>query len=177
VDDLNKIQCIQDPALQNPHTPLEVLAARFNNFKKPEGAEENSGVYLASESDINSILAIWNLPQVYVEFLRRFSPKGTSPSVVSNIFGAHEIFSFQDRDFDTYNEERIFIGDLDILDGGYFLDLTQLDQHEAPVYLMDRETGSLMDRDFQDTEKPISRSFLEFLEKFLDAAEQEALEH
>jgi hypothetical protein len=177
VDDLNKIQWIQDPALQNPQTPLEILAARFNNFKKPEWAEENSGVYLASQSDMDSILAIWNLPQVYIEFLRRFSPKGTSPSVVSNIFGAHKIFNFQDRDFNTYNEERIFIGDLGVLEGGYFLDLTQSDQHEAPVYLMDREIGNLMDRDFQETEKPISRSFLEFLEGFLDDAEQEALEY
>jgi hypothetical protein len=170
------LQLFQDPALENPQTPLEVLAARFNNFKKPDWAEETSGVYLASQSDVDSILAIWNLPQVYMEFLRRFSPRGTSPSVVSNIYGAYEIFHHQDRDFDTYEKERIFIGDHEALDGGYFLDLTQSNQHEAPVYFMDRETGNLMDQDFCETDKPIAQSFLEFLEKFIEDAEKDALD-
>ncbi|MBK8172580.1 MAG: SMI1/KNR4 family protein [Sandaracinaceae bacterium] len=94
----------QDPALLDPKTPLERVAAklekRLASWRRDEAANPNSLLVVADTEDLRAITQRFALPAEYAEFLARFSPtkaliKGKRSGDDVRLFGASELLDAQ----------------------------------------------------------------------------------
>jgi hypothetical protein len=71
---------VVSPALANPRTEIDKLAARLESklrvyrAKEHDPANPTNWLVPADESDLKEVLSRWDLPEAYVEFLTKFSP-------------------------------------------------------------------------------------------------------
>jgi hypothetical protein len=139
------------PALQQPVTPLEKLAANLDKkiakYRKQQYDKANPGNWLviASENDLQRIAEKWTLPETYALFLRNFSPlhitiDGGDFEQGLNLYGAHELIVRQqgyslngvtNEVLHDWPPHLLVIAD----DGGdpYCLDLSMISEGDAPI--------------------------------------------
>ncbi|HVI47918.1 MAG TPA: SMI1/KNR4 family protein [Chitinophaga sp.] len=139
------------PALQQPSTPFEILAARLDHklaamrqahFDK---ANPDNLLVIAADSDMQQIAARWTLPENYLLFLKNFSPlrafiAGGDFAEGLSLYGAHDLIARQAGY--SYNPvSNAVISDwpphlVVIADDGadpYCLDLSAMSDGDAPV--------------------------------------------
>jgi hypothetical protein len=181
MDRSNEMQPVQDEALKNPKTELENIAASIEMLHRENceqfGRKVSGGLYLASQTVIEEICSTWRLPEIYVEFLSRFSPAHDVGLFEIDILGADRVMAaqpkdpvwnteFQRMDLAVAGEPWIIIARSNFED--YTLRLEQSDHNDTTVYLVDHDFGDLYD---DSTWKVQSSSFLEFLKFYIDGSE------
>jgi hypothetical protein len=135
----------RDAALDNPQTTLEHLMAaleqRLERVPGREGYETPKGwLSPANPEDLKRITTRWTLPEMYLEFLTRFSPLRVDLEIFSdsvpqdsgyNVFGASELEKAQEGWHWIENGLVIaqgFSGHAVVV-----LDLSKSNGHEAPI--------------------------------------------
>lgn len=143
----------QHPALFNPITEVDKAAAalevvlRRQRIGHPPSGPPMNWLFRADEADIKEVRSRWDLPEVYIEFLEKFSPFGLDFEAEDNLywqpvtlFGAHDLISGQDGySFNsvegTGNEDwprsYVVIGHTGY--DPFVIDLNQISNGDAPV--------------------------------------------
>jgi hypothetical protein len=140
----------QHPALSRPVTPFERTVARLAQIlAKARGSRDDlalpqNWLTPATRDALREVTTRWDLPEMYVDFLTRFSP--LRMCVVNKrfngliLFGAAELIGAQyDYTHDTKTKKRhpdwpdhcVLIGSLDL--DPFALDLSKSDGTDAPV--------------------------------------------
>lgn len=160
------------PALQQPATPLEMLAAKLEKkltklrSQHYDKANPSNLLVIANENDLVRITEKWTLPEVYALFLRNFSPldvmiDGDNIEQGLYLYGAQELMERQfgyslnpvtNQVIHDWPPHLLVIAD----DGGdpYCLDLSMISDGDAPIlysrhgmgrWEFEKVTGSFMD--------------------------------
>ncbi|MGO4291059.1 SMI1/KNR4 family protein [Chitinophaga sp. RAB17] len=164
------------PALQQPVTPLEMLAAKLEKqlakYRKEQYDKANPGnlLVIANENDLARINEKWTLPETYALFLRDFSPlhvmlDGGDIEQGLHLYGAQELIVRQqgyafnpvtDQVIQDWPPHLLVIAD----DGGdpYCLDLSMISNGDAPILFSRHGMGRWAFEEF-------AGSFMDFLKK------------
>lgn len=139
------------PALQQPATPLETLAAKLEKklakLRRQHYDKANPGnlLVVANENDLVRITEKWMLPETYALFLKNFSPlhvviDGGNVEQGLHLYGAQELIERQfgyalnpvtNQVIPDWPSHLLVIAD----DGGdpYCLDLSVISDGDAPI--------------------------------------------
>ncbi|WLD14173.1 SMI1/KNR4 family protein [Planctellipticum variicoloris] len=151
---------VRHPALDKPTTPFEKVVSRFDKKlaeqRKQHQDPANPTAWLspAAPEDIQRITARWTLPDIYLDFLTRFSPINVT---ISNrtfynhlqLFGASELIEAQQGySFNPVEQQPIEDWPPHLLviashsGDPFVLDLSKSDGNDAPVDTAEHGTGS-----------------------------------
>lgn len=139
------------PALQQPVTPLEKLAARIEKKlarqrqQRYDKANPGSLLVIANPDDLLPVAEKWTLPETYALFLKNFSPlhvviDGSGFEQGLHLYGAQELVERQlgyavdavtNKPLPGWPPQLLVIAD----DGGdpYCIDLSMISNGDAPV--------------------------------------------
>lgn len=140
------------PSLLHPGTPFEKLIAKLDKQleksrrKNKDQANPRNWLVMADEKDMDKISAAWQLPAIYAQFLRQYSPlkvvvAGHGFIEGLHLYGATELLQRQEgysfnavtqQVLEDWPKHMLVIGD----DGAdpYCLDLSAVKDGDAPVY-------------------------------------------
>jgi len=136
---------LQHPSLENPVSDIELLASIFENklakyrSRDQDLANPSNWLVFANPADIEDIRSKWTLPELYLEFLEKFSPLKVLVSGI-NLYGASDLIKAQHGY--SYNPvKNVVIGNwpleyVVIADRGadpFVIDLSNIKHGDAPV--------------------------------------------
>lgn len=162
----------QDPSLQNPNTPLEKLVNRIAVAlgQQPEkiGYEEAQNYFVpAKKKDIVAIKKRFKLPEVYLEFLTRFSPLNVG-FASSELLAAHELIGDNESmwlsNFDQ-PDNVLVIGTIGMSGDPLYFRLDLSAGEDAPLYTVMHDCWD------EEDAMEIAPSFLDFLESEAEVLE------
>lgn len=167
----------RDPALEHPSTPLEVIVSRWDNklakkrsSKEIDPANPHHLLIVTDSQIMEKIQLEWQLPTLYLEFLKRFSPLKATIENRRFYNGGLDFISAKDiitsqKDYHEFYKELY----------GWHKDLVVIADHALDVFVMDLHQSTGVDAPiyvaYHDSKinklKLESPSFLAFLDKVI----------
>lgn len=174
-EDYPKGETIQksEPLVKNPKTEMDFIVQRLENklLKSQEafrvGSMEYNRLVLepASEEILAEISQKWQLPSIYLEFLRKYSPKSYIFSKMKTLQGARELIKAQmgylsnaitGERLSDWDENWVVIAHKE--GDPYIFDLSKKQNDDCPIYQASHGVGKW-------NFKKVANGFLEFLAK------------
>ena len=139
-------------SLENPKTELEKIASKLNNkleikrSKSQDLSNPTNWLAIADETDILNITKKWKLPEIYLLFLKNYSPikvfidnkkyfQGLHLYGASELIKRQEGYSFNpvtNKTIDEWPTNFVVIADAGA--DPYCIDINQIKENDAPIY-------------------------------------------